>query len=212
MLSRSHKNSYPLPLNDATDLLLTPRSYIYDHRLAMDICRHPNNMKLHGFTSSAGTDAGSLVPLFTFAKTNIHSDILVPPLEQYSETYDGFDPPFSEKGINKLLWRGSTTGAEFSKGVDWKSSQRSRLHFLGREANGTRNVLLSNEAEAAREVVIPISRMNSAYLDLSFSGHPAQCDKETCKVMKDLIEFADTMGLDEAYQVSHFCNRRKVVM
>jgi hypothetical protein len=31
---------------------------------------------------------------------------------------------------------------------------------------------------------------------------PVQCDEETCKVMSELIEFRDTMGLNEAYQVS----------
>ena len=37
--------------------------------------------------------------------------------------------------------------------------------------------------------------------DTSFSGSPVQCDPETCKVMEKMIKFADTMGLDESYQV-----------
>ena len=39
--------------------------------------------------------------------------------------------------------------------------------------------------------------------DTSFSGSPVQCDPETCKVMEKMIKFADTMGLDESYQVSY---------
>ncbi|KAA1086937.1 Pfam:DUF821 [Puccinia graminis f. sp. tritici] len=75
------------------------KSFIYDHLKAMEICGHPESMKLHGFTSAAGTDNVELVPLFTFAKT--------------TDTYIGDDPEWSKKKITKLLWRGSTTGAEF---------------------------------------------------------------------------------------------------
>lgn len=54
-----------------------------------------------------GVPLGPLVPLFTFAKTRLQADILVTPLEQYSETYVGYDPPWEAKSRNKLLWRGS---------------------------------------------------------------------------------------------------------
>lgn len=53
-----------------------------------------------------GVPIGPLVPLFTFAKTSLHADILVTPLEQYSEKYIGYDPPWELKSENRLLWRG----------------------------------------------------------------------------------------------------------
>ena len=53
-----------------------------------------------------GVPLGPLVPLFTFAKTRLQADILATPLEQYSDTYMGYDPPWESKSQNKLLWRG----------------------------------------------------------------------------------------------------------
>lgn len=189
--------------------LAKKRSYIYDHGAAMDICQHPEIMPIHGFTSAPGTDAGPLVPLFTFAKTNIHSDVLVTPLEQYSDSYIGYDPDWDKKDFNKLMWRGSTTGVDFYVTNDWKASQRARLHFLTHELEGNRNVLVAEGEEAVIEEVIPIRNLNAAYMDVSFSGGPVQCDDETCTIMKKLIDFRETMGLHESYKVSLFSARSR---
>lgn len=160
----------------------------------MDVCQHPEQMHLHGFTSAAGTNLANLVPLFTFAKTNIHADVLATPLEQYSSTYIGYDPEWEEKTINKLLWRGSTTGAEFRKDVDWKLSQRARLHFAGHEKTGKKHVLWADRAESKMRVDdFDTKALNQQYMDVSFSGRPVQCDPETCKLMDEIIEFAPTM-------------------
>lgn len=167
----------------------------------MDICQHPEAMHLHGFTTAIGTNLANLVPLFTFAKTNVHSDVLATPLEQYSDTYIGYDPEWEDKTINKLLWRGSTTGAEFRKDVEWKLSQRARLHFLGHETQGKKHVLWADKRESRMRVSdFEIADLNREYMDVSFSGHPVQCDDETCALMDRIIEFAPTMGLDDSYQ------------
>lgn len=160
----------------------------------MDICQHPEAMHLHGFTSAPGTNLANLVPLFTFAKTNLHSDILATPLEQYSSTYIGFDPVWENKTINKLLWRGSTTGAEFAKNVEWKLSQRARLHFMGHEKEGKKHVLWADKKESKMRVNdFATKALNDEYMDVAFSGHPVQCDEETCKLMEKIIDFAPTM-------------------
>lgn len=177
------------------------RSYIYDHSAAMDICQHPENMNLHGFTSVSGTDPGPLVPLFTFAKTNVHSDILVTPLEQYSDTYIGYEPDWDKKTKNMLMWRGSTTGIDFYVQNDWKNSQRARLHFLANDKEGTKSVLWAEGDGAIREKTYNVNGLNRAYMDVAFAGGPVQCDPETCALMNKLIDFRDTMGLNEAYQV-----------
>lgn len=167
----------------------------------MDICQHPEIMPLHGFTSAPGTDAGPLVPLFTFAKTNIHSDVLVTPLEQYSDSYIGYDPPWDKKDFNKLMWRGSTTGVDFLVTNDWRASQRARLHFLTHELKGDKQVISAEGEGQMFEQVIPMRNLNKAYMDVSFSGEPVQCDEETCSVMRKVIDFRDTMGLTESYKV-----------
>jgi hypothetical protein len=205
------------------------KSFIYDHSKAMEICGHPESMKLHGFTSAAGTDNVELVPLFTFAKTTsvfcfLHlsykrttdfflfvcvcvyrtqSDILVTPLEQYSDTYIGDDPEWSKKKISKLLWRGSTTGAEFRSDVDWRASQRARLHLMAHHSNGSTHIL-SPDDSLTRIVSKDVESLNHKLLDVSFSGGPVQCDPVTCEYMHTHLKFAGTMGLDESYQVRPF--------
>lgn len=170
------------------------RSFIFDHNRAMDICQHPESMHLHGFTSTPGTNLANLVPLFTFAKTNLHSDILATPLEQYSDTYIGYDMDWAEKEHSKLLWRGSTTGAEFAKGFEWKLSQRARLHFAGHEKEGKKHVLWADAQESKMRVSdFETKALNDLYMDVSFAGHPVQCDAETCKIMEETIDFAPTM-------------------
>lgn len=84
------------------------RSFIWDHSKAADLCNHPEMRKLHGHTMQQGVPLSPLVPLFTFAKTKLHADILVTPLEQYSSTYLGYDAPWDQKAYNKLLWRGES--------------------------------------------------------------------------------------------------------
>ncbi|BGP16351.1 hypothetical protein JCM10213_004892 [Rhodosporidiobolus nylandii] len=185
------------------DELAPKRSYIYDHNAAMDICQHPEIMPKHGFTSTTGTDLGPLVPLFTFAKTNIHSDILVTPLEQYSDTYIGYDPDWEKKEHNKLMWRGSTTGIDFYVTNDWKNSQRARLHFTANEKQGTKDVLYAEGDGAVAEKTFNTDGLNRAFMDISFAGGPVQCDPETCAIMNELIDFKDTMGLNDAYQYKY---------
>lgn len=130
----------------------------------MDVCLHPENRAFHGYTATAGTSLGELLPLFTFAKTNVHSDILATPLEQYASEYTGRDPVWSEKPFNKLLWRGSTTGTEFVKGVQWKDSQRARMHFLSHETKGQKDVAWADAKGEEHLQKFGIKNLNAAYL------------------------------------------------
>lgn len=88
------------------DFSSTTRSFIWDHTSSADICQHPESRKLHGHTMDQGVPLGPLVPLFTFAKTKLHSDILVTPMEQWVNHYDEYEPPWDQKSKNKLFWRG----------------------------------------------------------------------------------------------------------
>ncbi|PLW07099.1 hypothetical protein PCASD_25404 [Puccinia coronata f. sp. avenae] len=201
-LYRNESNLPPLESDDHPLTSAATKSLIYDHVKAMEVCGHPESMKLHGFTSAAGTDNVELVPLFTFAKTTTQSDVLVTPLEQYSDTYIGNDPEWALKKNPKLLWRGSTTGAEFKTGVEWQDSQRARLHLLAHQQDGSAHVL-SPDDSLTRVAAKPVQDLNHRLLDVSFSGGPVQCDPPTCEYMAKNLQFAGTMGLDESYQYKY---------
>lgn len=186
-----------------TSPLAKTRSYIYDHQRAMDICRHPELIRLHGYTTAVGTNPGPLMPLFTFAKTSVHQDILATPLEQYSSTYLGYEPEWERKTKDLVLWRGSSTGSENLEGTEWRLSQRVRLHFMSHEGKGTRKVWVAGGAGKVEEVKVGVKELNEAFLDTSLSGAPVQCDPVTCRVMEEEIAFKPTMGLEEAYEYKY---------
>ncbi|GAA5885978.1 hypothetical protein JCM6882_004220 [Rhodosporidiobolus microsporus] len=173
------------------------RSFIWSHAKAMDLCQHPESRKLHGHTMQQGVPLGPLVPLFTFAKTRLHSDILTTPIEQWEAHYIGYEPAWEGKSMNKLLWRGSTTGVEFDRHTPWRKSQRARLHLMSHETEGERSVIWSQRGQL-RESNISTATLNQLYMDTSFSGALQQCDPETCELMLKTMEFKPTIGLDES--------------
>lgn len=168
---------------------------------------------------------GPLYPLFTWAKTAVHSDILVTPLEQYYLPV-GPDPEWDEKRFNKLLWRGSNTGAAFNRESRWRSSQRARLvfskcpeyqsgtgvslseatplsplsHSVTSETHGNRAVHWADQNGALRASTEPVVDLNERYTDVGFAGRPAQCDEGdgTCDALLRVFEWKGNQGQEEA--------------
>lgn len=68
-----------------------------------------------------------LYPMFSFTKTSMHSDLLVPSFSNDFYTEVGKDPTWEGKRQNKVLWRGETTGAWHAQGSGWRNTQRARL-------------------------------------------------------------------------------------
>ncbi|GAA98278.1 glycosyltransferase family 90 protein [Mixia osmundae IAM 14324] len=178
-------------------------AFIYDHPTAADVCRNPEGRHLHGHTVGSGANLGPLVPLLAFAKMSLNSDILATPLEQYSDTYIGYDPPWDEKPSSKLMWRGSTTGAAFQTGRPWKDSQRARLHFMSHDTEGEREIMWTDQTGATRFSNISTGLLNELYLDASLAGRPTQCDEETCNYLARNVRFAPIQGLDESYSYKY---------
>ncbi|GAA5838080.1 hypothetical protein JCM9279_004120 [Rhodotorula babjevae] len=169
-----------------------------DHVKAMDVCSHPENQALHGFTSWTGPRPGVIFPLFSFTTSSLTSDILLPPLEQY-ERSPGPDPSWSDKKHDKALWRGSTTGGDLTNAHARKYSQRMRLARLPGATKFVTVPLALDDREGAPGPVVehtaPASEFADAYLDVLFSGGPAQCgDEATCAEIEREFEWAGYMS------------------
>jgi len=125
-----------------------------EHVQAMDLCEHPEVRDLNGFTAwcvpfrglvslstrharpiadrstlshRSGPRPYLLYPLFSFTKTSLHADLLLPSVSGDFFAEIGRDPVWEQKKQNRVLWRGETTGAYHSKGSGWRQSQRARL-------------------------------------------------------------------------------------
>ncbi|KAL7415370.1 glycosyl transferase family 90-domain-containing protein [Mrakia frigida] len=127
---------YHAPLPDPASLLSPPfphagkpKSFIANLTSLMDICAHPDIIPLHGTTAGREPEPSAvLMPIFSLSKTNLHSDILVIPIEQWSEPEGALH--WNEKEEGRLLWRGRNTGMQYTSLTPWRSSHRARLARL----------------------------------------------------------------------------------
>ncbi|GAA6014641.1 hypothetical protein JCM11491_000179 [Sporobolomyces phaffii] len=186
-------------------------SFVQDHVQTMNLCENPEWQYLHGFTSWPGMRPQILRPLFSFAKTSLHSDILLTPLEQYWDR-EPYDPTWEEKPYNKAVWRGSTTGVWFDRGTWWRSSQRVRLWFMGKDATGHKNVRFSTEGletdlgtEHLVEKRVATQQLMDRYVDFAFTGREGQCSEEdgSCGAVRKLFDFQKTFGWNEANEYKY---------
>ena len=159
-----------------------------------------------GFTAWPGMRPQNLTPIFSFAKTSLHSDLLLTPLEQYWDK-ERYDPPWEQKVNNKAIWRGSTTGVWFDRGTWWRSSQRVRLYFMSQDKIGVQSVRFDGVGQESAKGVESIAErkvsteiLMNRYLDFAFSGKAGQCTEidGSCDAVKRLIKFVPTIGWGEA--------------
>ncbi|KAH8918392.1 glycosyltransferase family 90 protein [Atractiella rhizophila] len=176
---------------ESGDVLPRGQSFVSDQVKAMDLCQNPEWQMLHGFTSWKGPRPALSRPLFTMSKMSLHSDILVPPLEQYRDLART-DTAWEEKTRNTtFVWRGSTTGVWFNRDTRWRSSQRMRLYWMKTDPNPRPVTFLSSDGSTRRENV-PTKELMERYADFAFSGLMAQCDEDgTCKAVKELIKWEE---------------------
>lgn len=177
------------------------RSFIQDHPRAMDICHHPEYLNLHSLTSNynLGPAPVDLWPLFSMCKTQMYSDILITPLEQW-EDHSGTDFDWERKSQNKLFWRGSTTGSRYDRSTLWRPSQRTRLNALSNQKSGTLSVFEADASGKACQSNHSAASLTSKFYDVAFTGEPVQCDTAdgTCAAVKRAYHFGDTKTREEA--------------
>jgi len=153
---------------------------IVNHTETMDLCLNPQGQLIHGFTSWVGPRPGSLYPIFSSTTTSLHSDFLIPPVDQYDYRL-GEDPEWQDKLYDKVVWRGSTTGADLNIQHHRRWSQRVRLCRLPFET-GSKTVPYS--PLDTTNSLGPLSEFTSLrsqtlaekYFDFAFVGKPTQCD------------------------------------
>ena len=178
-------------------------SFIIDHYLASDFCNHPVNIPLHSLSNNYGVGPRAVLPhpLFSHSKTSLYADILVTPLEQY-DTLVGPDPDWEEKTGNKILWRGSTTGSRYDRGIIWRSTQRVRLALLTNSDRHDINRTVyttASDGTTLHSFDASLASLNPGYFDVLFTGEPLQCTDGACEAMLRHLPFAkEGMGAEEA--------------
>lgn len=202
-LPRSHRRGWVTACSAGspafTKELHTPKdakSFIYDHRAAMDPCRHPSLLREHGQFIAHGVGpfgTQTIAPLFSYSSSAIHSDIHVTPTYSWVEDIypREIDPEFENKVDNRLLWRGGNTGILHDHTKEWWLSQRDRLVEWANELSGTAIVLPARLSAFEKIGVgdkVNKADINPAMFDIAFAGHPSFCGGGDCK---ELVERYD---------------------
>ncbi|KAF8874754.1 glycosyl transferase family 90-domain-containing protein [Infundibulicybe gibba] len=135
--------------NFRSNLTTCEKTFIHDHRQAMDPCLHPNHFHYHGqyLSHNMGpAPQATMVPEFSYCSTTIHHNIRIPvPYEWIEDIYPRSDDAEWETKVDeRLLWRGSNTGIFHAHSIRWENSHRNFLVRYANELDGTINVLPSN--------------------------------------------------------------------
>jgi hypothetical protein len=161
---------------------LDKKTFIKDHRIAMDPCEHPELVPLHSVFASKSPTVGPLMPIFSLSKTTMHADILGVPTEQV-ET-NGELIPWEQRNQDTLLWRGRTTGPWHKRKFDWRNTQRTRLVKMsngngnGKSATESSLRMLPPRSDVGRSTLEQEAnaedweRVNAHYMDVAFTGEP----------------------------------------
>lgn len=115
------------PSNRGAAGLALGKTFVQDPSVSQfDICNHPEYMDLHGALNGRRPHVQqTLLPTFSLSKTALHTDVLGVPMEQWMENLPTI--PWERRTQDKLLWRGSNTGAYYSDEIDWRKTHRVRL-------------------------------------------------------------------------------------
>lgn len=181
----------------------TSKTFIHDHRAAMDPCLHPQLIATHGTFLGLGVGPnprrfGS--PLFSFCASALHNDIRVTSLSQSSAYAEG-DVSWDEKTDSRLFWRGSPTGMFHEERVNWRQSQRIRLVKLtaSDDVDAASDILLLRSVRSPEEPVgeadkLTRAGLNEALMDISLTGAVINCEGEVCQSMKKEFNWKERMS------------------
>lgn len=176
----------------------TEKTFIHDHRLSMDPCRHPYIFYHHA--QYVSHDLGpapqpTMIAQFSYCSTPLYHDIQPPTFISWTEDIlpRENDPEWGDKTDERLLWRGSNTGINHNDGTRWRYSQRMHLVSLASELTGTANVLMPRSEKgvgsAGSGMEMKKSLLNPATMDIAFTGKPIGCDPKYCDFLETQFEW-----------------------
>jgi hypothetical protein len=166
---------------DKTWISIGP-AFVKDVRPGFDWCQNPTIQKQHGTMSFDFPRDTVLRPIFVLSKHMRNNEFLFPPMEAYENATDASALkkylPWEEKTINKIFWRGTSTGDSYSKRksdpkYDWRKQHRPRLHLMAQAEEGTKQIWLQRGREWVPEDW-SVKRLNEHYMDVGLTGKPHQ--------------------------------------
>jgi hypothetical protein len=197
------------------------KTFIYDHRLSMDPCLHPEHFHHHGQFLSHNMGPSpqhALIPEFAYCSTTIHHNIRIPnPYGWVEDIYPrSNDPGWDDKVDERLLWRGSNTGIFHAQHTRWHRSHRNFLVEHANEINGTTSLLLptkSRKEKVGKPKQVRNAHLNPAMMDVGFAGRPISCSSPTCELLEQIFPWWERQSVQEAGNYKYVLDvRQKLVV
>lgn len=200
-----------LEQDNLTSYALGDLGFIYNHTAFQDVCNSPSFGHSHGFFERPNSFnvVHDLFPIFSQSKMSNFQDIVYPsPWYWYGKVQylDLMDMSWQKK-INRLWWRGSTTGG-FSRNGGWKRQHRQQ--FV-RTVNGLDKAkILQSSNSAATDVsqestwiTKNVDRQDfKEIMDVYFSG-VGQCDPGDCDAQKEFFRVVEPADQQEAWKYKY---------
>ncbi|KAG6827890.1 hypothetical protein H0H92_010053 [Tricholoma furcatifolium] len=175
------------------------KTFIHNHKLAMDPCLHPSLLLLHGQFLSHGKGPVPhrfMPPQFSYSPTRLHHDITpAVPINWVADLPDGANPDWDDKVDERLQWRGGNTGIWHASHTRWRETQRVRAVALAGidGGDGRENVTILRGLPEGQKVgngeQVRWARWAPAMLDVAFANKAWSCEPETCEELERIFEF-----------------------
>ncbi|PWY72406.1 hypothetical protein BO70DRAFT_320783 [Aspergillus heteromorphus CBS 117.55] len=177
--------------------------FVYNTTAFSDICNSPSLRYTYGFFDRPNTFevVHDLFPVFSQSKISSYQDILYP-----SPWYWDNQVPYEEEKdlewdakIDKMYWRGSTTGG-YSRAGGWRRQHR-QIFLRNVNALNTAKVLSKSDNNQWK----PRGVGRNAFADLfdvrfTYIG---QCDEEDCAAQREYFDVAEPADQQDAWAYKH---------
>ncbi|PHH63588.1 hypothetical protein CDD81_5680 [Ophiocordyceps australis] len=188
------------PVDDLAKCCRSEFGFIYNLTAMSDICLSPSLSSTYGFFDrpNAYSIVHDLMPIFSQSKISSYSDIIYPSPWYWDERvpyHEDRDRPWADK-MNKLYWRGSTTGG-FSRNGGWR--RQHRQHFVKKMNARDQALITQVRPNDAMWEVLEVPRGDYRDLiDVSFS-HVGQCDPGDCEAQIQFFDVKEHVEQQDAW-------------
>ncbi|KAL4815224.1 hypothetical protein BDW67DRAFT_176513 [Aspergillus spinulosporus] len=187
------------PPDDTTGYALSELGFIHNTTAFSDVCSTPSLRYTYGFFDRPNVFAvvHDLFPVFSQSKVSTFQDIVYP-----SPWYWADKVPYNmqkdfnwEEKIDKLYWRGSTTGG-FSKGGGWRRHHR---QLMVSNINALDNAKILTKTDGGQWEVKDTDRSDFRDLfDVQFTS-VGQCDRNDCAAQLEFFNITEPVEQQEAW-------------
>lgn len=200
-----------LEQDNLTAYALGELGFIYNHTAFTDVCNSPSFGHSHGFFERPNSFnvVHDLFPIFSQSKMSSFQDIVYPSpwywygKVQYKETAD---MDWKDK-LNRLWWRGSTTGG-FSRNGGWKRQHRQQFVRTVNALDEAKILTSSNSAntdnaQPSNWITKSVPRQDfKEVVDVHFSG-VGQCDPGDCDAQREFFEVVEPAEQQDAWKYKY---------